>query len=131
MARVANNKYPMFAPLVGAWIRCEDIPISRRQEIKWGKAPSLWGDFLHFMLSLLLKQPEFLTETRMLPRLSTPNGYNVVETITNPVCPWSILSKEEIVQLVSDVGLPSIPDGIYTYHIKFAYSAASVAIRFL
>jgi hypothetical protein len=131
MARVATKRFPMFAPLIDAWSRHEDIPILRRREIKWGEAPSMWGDFVHFMLRLLSKQPEFLTETQLLPRFSKPNGYNVMETITNPVCPWIILSEDETVQLSSDVGLPSIPDGIYADHIKFAYSAASVAIRFL
>ncbi|KAI4694484.1 hypothetical protein J4E81_006702 [Alternaria sp. BMP 2799] len=57
MARIATNSYPQFAPVVNLWRSQRTL---RYPKTSWGEPPSIWRDFITFVLSLIAKDPRFV-----------------------------------------------------------------------
>jgi hypothetical protein len=130
MAEKAIKEYPALTPIIHTWSQRGDMQIIRQQDVTYGEAPSLWAEFVQFVLTMLSKHPAFLEEARALIHFWTPVfGCNALELINGNTDPWAIPDSEELEDLVAT---NHVEANMYDYfdHIKYSYSAASVTIRF-
>jgi hypothetical protein len=130
MAQTAAERYPAFTPIIQKWTKHEDIHVIRQRDATCGEAPSLWAEFVQFLLSILSEHPEFLGEARALTRFWQPEfGCNALEMIAGATDPWAIPENKELEELIAT---NHVETKMYDYfdHIKYSYSAASSAIRF-
>ena len=128
MARIATNSYPQFAPVVNLWRSQRTL---RYPKISWGEPPSIWRDFITFVLSLIAKDPRFVELAHTALRsYHGCDGRSPLKMIGSFTQPWIIPSNAELEELV-DMAQVELKLPKYAPFMRYTYSAASSAIRFL
>ncbi|CAI6333024.1 unnamed protein product [Periconia digitata] len=138
-------RYPRLQPLLDGWRSDPPLSLARYSMLlqdprhSWGEAPSLWNEFVDYTLKLLSELPNFPHEPQSI-WWGMWNDYDAARLINMQLPPpWAILGVEEARQLQANVASAT---GIHGYRhsdsarnpdksLKYTYSAASLAIRFL
>ena len=128
MARIATDSYPQFAPVVNLWRSQRTV---RHPRTSWGEPPSIWRDFITFVLRLIAKDPRFVELAHTALRSCHGcDGRSPLKTIGSFTQPWIIPSNTDLEELV-DMAQVELKLPYYAPCMRYAYSAASSAIRFL
>jgi hypothetical protein len=138
IAHTVTEKYPMLAPLVNTWFQGKEVAMIQEgysmvhhECYHCGEAPSLWNEFVQFTLKQLSQHPNFMREAGHKPVFwTTRAGCNAIEAANASFDPWTILDDPKLDELTAITGIEPRPY-LYFDHLKYCYSAASVALRFL
>jgi hypothetical protein len=139
MAREAATQYPQFEPMINIWLSNAWLSGSRIHSIfeslgeSWGETPSIWRDFIDFVLSLISKDSRFVEQSHTAWRSwDSYDGEQVLELVNTCTQPWNIPDAKEL-EVMSKLANVSgeHQSTFYSPTTKYAYSAASSAIRFL
>jgi len=131
MARIASERYPMFAPILENWRQKDRAVVIRRfRYTSCGEAPSIFADFVQFTLNLLAEHEDFFKEAKAVPRFwSDFLGCKAVELCNAPSPPWIIPTVDEL-DAFDAWSEPESSPPRYFDHLMYSYSAASAALRF-
>jgi hypothetical protein len=131
MTDTAATLFPQFRPMLDSWRTHGGSWQVVWDNLHWGEAPSTWRDLVTYTLALISKNPKFVdtshVRTRMYPAWK---GNEALELHDAWPEPWTIPDTLELEELarIAQCG-PYIPH--YSPETKYAYSAASAAVRFL
>ncbi|KAI4665314.1 uncharacterized protein J4E78_002774 [Alternaria triticimaculans] len=127
--------YPQFQPILSAWRSNRDETwFSKGHD--WGEAPSIYRDFIQHTLTVLAKHPEFAhDDIEWMDILRTPSGAqlparNLLDLTNLQSKLWSIPTNGDFMHNVSISGFPT-ENSDYPNTIRYPFSAAAIAIRFL
>ncbi|KAI4933221.1 hypothetical protein J4E85_003626 [Alternaria conjuncta] len=102
----------------------------------WGEAPSIYRDFIQHTLTVLAKHPEFAhDDIEWMDILRTPSGAqlparNLLDLTNLQSKLWSIPTDGDFMHNVSISGFPT-ENNDYPNTVRYPFSAAAIAIRFL
>ena len=131
MAHEAAHEYPRFASILDRWSQREHIEALVPPWVHCGEAQSCWAEFVEFTLHLLIKHEDFLKQAESMPRFWCPAlGCRAMELCRAFPNPW-ILPDTGVLEELTSWSEPKRRPPRYLDHLKYSYSAASVAIRFL
>ena len=130
MVETASEAYPHCAPIFDSWRSHGDLKIINKIHVNsCGEAPSIWNEFISYVLDLISKHPRFLEVARSLRDFWNPHyGCRALELNDARPQPWIIPDPVELKRLsfIADRTL------LQCYsETKYSYSAATAALRFL
>ena len=130
MVQAAMDEYPQFSQILVDWIS-QGLVDYNVHDFSDGEATSRWDEFTQYLLQSMSKHPRFLKEAKKAPNAwRSSKDCNVVELKDVHFEPWLIPCNADMSRLAKicelEPGRPHIPSAI-----KYSYSAASVALRFL
>ena len=128
------TRFPRFQPLLERWYSEDAFSLSRDPYSRnsWGETRSAWYNFVQYTLNLISQHPDYVpaaTAYFRWPRDNYGSKKFDAAKVAKPFPPaWSILGSEKVLELFD--GVHSGARANLTFG-RFAFSAASLAIRFL
>jgi len=127
--------YPQFQPILSAWrLNRDGTWFSKGYD--WGEAPSIYRDFIQHTLTVLAKHPDFAaddvdwTDALRIPSDGQTPSRNLLDLTNLQSKLWSIPTNGDFMHTVSISGFPT-ENTDYPNTIRYPFSAAAIAIRFL
>ncbi|KAF2113297.1 hypothetical protein BDV96DRAFT_648264 [Lophiotrema nucula] len=127
----AATNYAAFRPILDRWASHGAIrQLHNSEEKSWGEAASVWLDFVQYVVDLLSEHPDFEREAKRFAQEFGPaTGMDLaVLAHTNPR-PWIIPQLDYLNELVERLQFEY--KGSHFPNVKYSYSAACAAVRFL
>ncbi|KAI4665268.1 uncharacterized protein J4E78_002728 [Alternaria triticimaculans] len=130
-AQIAKKAYPQFTHVIDHWQSHGRINgrFYSMRFLTCGEAPSVWRDFVAFTLNLVSHHPGFVEKARIHSKHSDNDNECHLLNKAGPK-PWRILDDVEIATLQEFTRVCSEAPCVWP-STKYAYSAASIALRFL
>ncbi|KAF1847202.1 uncharacterized protein K460DRAFT_363309 [Cucurbitaria berberidis CBS 394.84] len=129
MVEVAATSYPQFSSILDYWRVRGRNPTFTRTDC--GEALSIWNDFIHFTLDLVSKHPKFVDHANIpAPVLYHYHGTQALDIKDTSLKPWNLVDSVELERLAI-VAQVEEKQHWYNDNIRYSYSAASTALRFL
>ncbi|KAI4933263.1 hypothetical protein J4E85_003668 [Alternaria conjuncta] len=132
MAQRASEAYPQFAGLIDTWVTQNDMRSLWGYNNTFGEAPSIWDDFVEYILDLVSEHPAYTETVKAIPSGlgGVEEGRNALQLKDLRLQPWLVVGLSDLKRM-SNVILSASGTPRYYKKTRYAYSAAALALQFL